>query len=38
VPGRFFESPNHVRFSFGCSARRLERGLMNISRALDDLM
>jgi aspartate/methionine/tyrosine aminotransferase len=37
VPGRFFESPRHVRFSFGCSTPRLERGLRNVSRALDDL-
>jgi aspartate/methionine/tyrosine aminotransferase len=37
VPGRFFESPRHFRFSFGCHAALLERGLANISRALDDL-
>ena len=37
VPGRFFESPRHVRFSFGCRPRALARGLANISRALDDL-
>lgn len=38
VPGRFFESPRHIRVSFGCAPARLERGLDNISRALDDLM
>jgi aspartate/methionine/tyrosine aminotransferase len=38
VPGRFFEAPRHIRISFGCGAARLERGLTNISRALDDLL
>jgi aspartate/methionine/tyrosine aminotransferase len=37
VPGRFFEAPRHIRISFGLPTRRLERGLANISRALDDL-
>jgi aspartate/methionine/tyrosine aminotransferase len=37
VPGRFFEAPQHIRISFGCSPRRLNRGLENLSRALDDL-
>jgi len=37
VPGRFFESPRHIRISFGCRSDRLEQGLRNISRALDDL-
>jgi aspartate/methionine/tyrosine aminotransferase len=37
VPGRFFESPRHIRISFGLAPARLERGLVNISRALDDL-
>ena len=37
VPGRFFESPRHVRISFGCAAATLTRGLANVSRALDDL-
>ncbi|MFN8061661.1 MAG: aminotransferase class I/II-fold pyridoxal phosphate-dependent enzyme [Vicinamibacterales bacterium] len=37
VPGRFFEAPNHVRISFCLDARALDRGLRNISRALDDL-
>jgi aspartate/methionine/tyrosine aminotransferase len=36
VPGRFFGSPRHIRISFGCDAKRLARGLENISRALDD--
>jgi aspartate/methionine/tyrosine aminotransferase len=37
VPGRFFESPRHIRISFGCGPAKLARGLANISRALDDL-
>ena len=37
VPGRFFESPRHIRISFGCKPSLLGRGLTNISRALDDL-
>jgi aspartate/methionine/tyrosine aminotransferase len=37
VPGRFFESPRHIRVSFGVSPTRLARGLVNISRALDEL-
>jgi aspartate/methionine/tyrosine aminotransferase len=37
VPGKFFESPRHIRISFGLAPPRLERGLANISRALDDL-
>jgi aspartate/methionine/tyrosine aminotransferase len=38
VPGRFFESPRHIRISFGCRPALLEQGLTNISRALDDLL
>jgi aspartate/methionine/tyrosine aminotransferase len=37
VPGRFFEAPRHVRFSFGMQSAQLARGLGHISRALDDL-
>src|SRR5207302_8413246 len=37
VPGRFFESPRHIRISFGCSPRLLERGLENVSRSLADV-
>ena len=37
VPGYMFEAPEHVRLSFGCAAPKLERGLRNISLALDDL-
>jgi aspartate/methionine/tyrosine aminotransferase len=37
VPGRFFEAPRHVRFSFGMRPAVLARGLRNISLALDDL-
>jgi aspartate/methionine/tyrosine aminotransferase len=36
-PGRFFESPRHIRISYGCRPDVLELGLANISRALDDL-
>ena len=38
VPGRFFESPRHIRFSFGTSGAHLARGLRNLTRALDDLI
>ena len=38
VPGRFFESPRHVRLSWGCRPDLLEQGFRNISRALDELM
>ena len=37
VPGRFFEAPRHIRVSFGCRPALLERGLANISSALDVL-
>ena len=37
VPGRFFESPRHIRFSFGTAATRLARGLANLSSGLNDL-
>lgn len=37
VPGRFFEAPQFIRVSFGCSASNLARGLRNLSHALDDL-
>ena len=37
VPGRFFESPRHIRISHGCRPALLEQGFQNISRALDDL-
>lgn len=37
VPGRLFESPRHIRISFGCRPALLARGLANVSRALDDL-
>jgi len=37
VPGRFFEAQRHVRLSFGCRPAALSRGLMNLSRALDEL-
>jgi aspartate/methionine/tyrosine aminotransferase len=36
VPGRFFESPRHIRISFGAKRAVVARGLANISRALDD--
>lgn len=37
VPGRFFESPRHIRISFGCAPSQLRRGLANISAALEEL-
>jgi aspartate/methionine/tyrosine aminotransferase len=37
VPGRFFEMPRFIRFSFGIRADRLARGLRNLSRALDEV-
>lgn len=37
VPGRFFESPQHVRISFGLRPAVVARGLRAISRTLDDL-
>lgn len=37
VPGRFFEAPDFIRFSFGIRPGRLGRGLRNITRALDEL-
>jgi aspartate/methionine/tyrosine aminotransferase len=37
VPGRFFEAPRHVRFSFGMRPQLLARGLRNLSLALDEL-
>jgi aspartate/methionine/tyrosine aminotransferase len=37
VPGRFFESPRHFRFSFGTRSAVLTAGLENVKRALDDL-
>jgi aspartate/methionine/tyrosine aminotransferase len=38
VPGRFFDSPRHVRLSFGCDRRELVRGLALVSRALDEML
>ena len=38
VPGRFFETPRHIRISFGCPRPLLERGLANISSALTQEM
>src|SRR5437867_4058617 len=38
VPGRFFESPRHIRISFGCRPSLLARGLTNISHALDEFV
>jgi aspartate/methionine/tyrosine aminotransferase len=37
VPGHFFETPGHIRLSFGFKPSLLEEGLRNLSRALDDL-
>jgi len=37
VPGSFFESPQHIRISFGGPQRIVAAGLANISRALDEI-
>ena len=37
VPGRMFAAPRHIRISFGCPPSLLDRGLRNLSHALDDL-
>lgn len=37
VPGRFFEAPSFIRFSFGIRPGRLAKGLRNLSVALDDV-
>ncbi len=38
VPGRFFESPRHIRISYGTRPAVVARGLANISSALDDFV
>jgi aspartate/methionine/tyrosine aminotransferase len=38
VPGRFFDSPQHVRISFGCDRRELAGGLARVRRALDEML
>jgi aspartate/methionine/tyrosine aminotransferase len=37
VPGSFFQSPRHVRISYGLPRARLAQGLAALGRALDDL-
>jgi hypothetical protein len=37
VPGRFFESPRHIRISFGTRRSIVQRGFDNISRTLDEM-
>jgi aspartate/methionine/tyrosine aminotransferase len=36
-PGRFFGAPGSIRVTFSCDVKRLDEGLTNISRALDQL-
>ena len=38
VPGRFFESPRHVRIAIGGETAPLVEGLSHVTRALDDLV
>ena len=38
VPGRFFESPSHIRISFGTNRSIVQRGFDNISRTLDEML
>jgi aspartate/methionine/tyrosine aminotransferase len=37
VPGRFFESPRHIRVSFGTRRSIVQRGFDNITRVLDEM-
>lgn len=36
VPGRFFESPAHLRIAFSCSSATLRAGLAALGQVLDD--
>ena len=37
VPGRFFESPQHVRIGMCCEPERFSAGAERLGKALDDL-
>ena len=37
VPGRFFESPQHIRIGLGCATETLSEGLARLGAALDEL-
>ena len=37
VPGRFFESPQHVRIGMCCEPEKFQRGIANLGRSLDEL-
>jgi aspartate/methionine/tyrosine aminotransferase len=37
VPGRFFESPNHVRIGLCCQSENFREGMVRLGQALDEL-
>jgi aspartate/methionine/tyrosine aminotransferase len=37
VPGRFFESPNHIRIGLCCEPKSFSAGVERLGKALDDL-
>ena len=37
VPGRFFESPQHVRIGMCCEPEKFELGVQSVGAALDEL-
>src|SRR5262249_42933972 len=37
VPGRFFESPQHIRIGMCCEPENFQRGIANLDCALDEL-
>ena len=37
VPGRFFESPQHIRIGMCCEPEKFQQGIANLGCALDDL-
>jgi aspartate/methionine/tyrosine aminotransferase len=37
VPGRFFESPQHIRIGLCCEPKMFEAGIERLSKALDEL-
>jgi aspartate/methionine/tyrosine aminotransferase len=37
VPGRFFESPNHIRIGFCCQPENFREGIARLGKALDEL-
>ena len=37
VPGRFFESPNHIRIGLCCQPENFREGMARLGHALDEL-